>query len=351
LSAVSVDEGLVATGDYFLLLAPPTNAVRIKIAGTWSEVRTCENGTVFGVSYSGVIGNPTSDPPNAGLTIDTLSKTTGATVNGAALTQAFEVEWTRSGGQVDWELSRDDMLASSPIVPNSYARIAMSASASASLGRTASEFLDLYANVVEIELEGGHIYTPPAVAGLLDPGNRPSGAIHVPWLGNDDELIVFSAKTARGATLGYGTNHAIGDGATITDISPTESAVDYGPLRSGFGIRAFDSDATYMAMGASGNDSSADTTDDDHAVFVSDDGGATWTLVLGPTADSSFGAFKGYSAAFAGDSEQVIFIFGASDQIGYTSDFGTAIDSRAGNLSSFGVDGLVGIMGGPTGGA
>ena len=194
----------------------------------------------------------------------------------------------------------------------------------------------------------------------IQPGNRPAGALHVPWPTNDDEYVVYHGHITRGVTLQYRTKRVAADGTTIDDISPTVSAVNYGPHRTGFGIRAFDNDRRYLVMGATGNDATALTTGNAHALFVSDDNGDTWTLVVGPDSDNTFGALKGYSAAFAADDRNVIYLWGAplgnAGTISYSSNFGTSFDDRSGNINAdFSVDGVpdsfVAICGGPTGGS
>lgn len=195
---------------------------------------------------------------------------------------------------------------------------------------------------------------------LLQPGNRPSGSIHVPWLENDDELIVYSGKLVRGATWNYSTMKAAGDGSTINDISPVVSSKKYGPRRSSWGIRVSDTDPDYAAMWGGGNDTSTSYNDERFGLFVSTDAGATWTLRGATELDGDFPYSKGGILAFAGDDPNALYLWGRGPSSGlyitFSSDFGVTIDNRSGNLETHGtggypgavIDGFVGIAGGPT---
>jgi hypothetical protein len=150
--------GPSTSGQYYLLLAPPTNAVRVVVEGAWSETRILEDtgGGAGGGSFVGNISD--GQPGNITDTIDTLTKSTGATNNGAALIQSFTIEWTRNVGQTDWELSKDDMIASPPTTHTSYCHIGVLATASATGDNIATEILEIAMSVVEVELEDGSIY-------------------------------------------------------------------------------------------------------------------------------------------------------------------------------------------------
>jgi hypothetical protein len=69
--------------------------------------------------------------------------------------------------------------------------------------------------------------------------------------------------------------------------------------------------------------------------------------VIAPTADSAgFENRPAFEAAFAGDTEQILYIWGPPDTVSYSADFGATVDDRSGNLSGTGA--LIGLVGGPT---
>jgi hypothetical protein len=312
-------------GTYYLLVAPPTNAVRVLITGTWTETRTCTGGSVFGVIYTGTITN--GNGTNATATTDTLSKSSGATVNGASLTQDFTLEYTRGVGQTDWELSRDDMLLSAPTVFTGYCYISFHAAVSASLGRTATEALSITASMVEIELEDSTVYVP--TTSVIQPVHGQGGEIHLPWPTNDDESVFYYGSLDRSGSTVIGLKRAVA--GTVTDISKTV----YGVNSGAFSIRTHDNDRSFALLaGESGAGNSG--------VWTSTNNGDTWTQIVAPTAVTH------YQAAFGGDSEQIIYIYGPAQYFGYSSNFGSAIDSRAGNLAALSATKLIGVAGGPT---
>lgn len=340
-STISEDDGVDEGPDIFLMLIPAADTKRVTMSGTWLETRRCLNGTIFGVSYDGdvVAGHPTG----FGITQSGIPKASGAAVNGASAVQDFTLQWIRPPAATEWQGNRDGTLT--PSVETGHCRVRMQTTAGGTLGRTAIENLEVRINIDEIEMEDGTIYTrKPA---LLEPLHRPSEAMHVPWLDNPLDEEIFSTQVAQGSGWFYRTLKAAG--GALADVSPS----DYGPNRSGFGIRAYDSDRSYMVMGAVENEDSLDVANAEYSVFVSSDGGDTWTQVLGPEAESSFSGKRGYSAAFSGSDPDVLFIWGAPDGvdgcISYSDDFGVTIDEREGNLSSFGISSFLGIAGGPTG--
>lgn len=341
LGLTSSNGGTTASGQYYLLVAPPTNAVRVRIEGTWTETRTASHGT--GIAFVGSISN--TNEANAGADTDTLSKATGATTNGDPLTQDFVLEYTRNVGQTDWEKSRDDLASSPPTAPTGYLYVSVAASVSTTTGRTASEHFQIHMTVVEIELEDATIYTPPlASGGAIRPVHAQAGSIHLPWPDNGQESLIYFGALNKSANRVYRLMES--DGGTVTDISPSDGSRSYGTNRYGFSIRAYDSNRQYLLLSGTGNDTSADPDDDYHAIYVSDDFGATWSEVVAPVADSAdFEGRPAFEGAFAGDNPAVLYIWGPPDTVGYSNDSGATVDSRAGNLSGTGV--IVGIAGGP----
>lgn len=297
--------GLDDAGTHRLLVAPPANAVRVVVEGRWEETRT-QSPDSGGHAYTGTIANGVTTIANVTTTADTLSKTTGAPDNGS-ISQDFVLEWTRNGGETDWENGRDELIASPPSSADGYCRVTMTASVSTSGSADATEVMEVWMTITEIELEDSTIYAPAT-------GNRG-----------------FRLKKI--------------ESGVVTDISPADGAVLMGTNRGAFGVRTFDSNRQYVLASVMGNDTTADADDDTHAVYISDDYGATWTEVVAPIADSGAPTNRpAFEAAFGGDSEDILFIWGPPDYISYSSDFGVTVDDRSGNLS--GSLGFVGIAGG-----
>lgn len=305
IQALSVNgAGLVETPEWRILLAPPANAVRVLIECSFYHNRT-QSGASGGFSHG--VGYTVGRTPIANLTeTETLTFSSGV-LNGAPSTQDYTVEWTRTSG-TDWPGNRDELPTVSSF--DDFARWRMYVSAATSGTKTAFAELRHTARITEIELEGGHIYTP---LDSLSSSNRE-----------------FRLKKSQ---AGF-----------ISDISPSDGTRLYGVMRGPFSIRAYDSDRQYLLASVIGNDVDALPASDMHAVYISVDAAATWSEVVAPIADSLAPAGRpAFEAAFAGDSPDVLFIWGPTDYIAYSSDGGSSVDDRTGNLSGA----LVGIAGGP----
>lgn len=212
--------------------------------------------------------------------------------------------------------------------------------------------------VLEIELEDGTIYTfgnSPSVpkrttdwgatwedSTLFDPGQANAGTIHFPWPDNATEQILYHGNYQLDGTRQFKLYRV--EAGVATDISPNDGSRDYGVNRGHFGVRTFDGDRSFVLASVVGNDTSGDADDDMHAVYISEDGGDTWTEVIAPTADS--GTRPLYEAAFSGESEQVLFVWGPADFFGFSVDLGATVQDKAGNLGALGHTGFVGIAGG-----
>lgn len=190
----------------------------------------------------------------------------------------------------------------------------------------------------------------------IQPNNGLAGGMHVPWHSNASDKLVYHGRITRGATLGYRLKRVELDGTTITDISPSNAGRTYGPHKENFGIRAYDPDNSYMVMGAFGNDTTANNSGDNECIFVSSNGGDTWTMVYGPLTWAQ--AFDGLGTAFAADNPDILYAwggaFGQTATILYSSDFGVTWHDKSGNIhADWGVggepSGFVGICGGPIG--
>lgn len=333
---------LANSGNFHIVVAPPAAAVRIVVEAFYENTVTVTSDAFTSFSTTYGVAEPIGAPAaTEDLTYVSPPGTGGVTA------QFFTVEWTRSGSATDWEGNREQFEASPPTSGNAYRRFVMAVDAS-KVGSSSVCTNELFhqATVVEIELENGHIYTPPATAsGMIQPIHAQAGSIHLPWPDNDAENIAYYGSLDKTGNRLFRLKRALGD--AITDISP---AGTFGVNRYGFAVRTHDSNRQYVLASVIGNDSSSSADDDTHAVYISDDYGDTWTNIVTAVADTSAPDDRpAFEAAFGGDSEQVVFVWGPASDIRYSADFGATLDSRAGNLGTLGATGFIGIAGGPTG--
>lgn len=341
-SAAIANEGEnITDGEWKILLAPPADAVRVEVSidyiHTRSQVHTSgKPAPAFSTTYD--LGTATNTSIVEDLTF------VQATVDGGPLAASYSVTWEKTSG-TDWNGNRETLISSPPTSPTGYDRFRIRTNASTFdwPGEYAANTLYHIATVTEIELSGGTIYTPPAGAsGVFVPIHRLAGDIHVPWEDNASEIIAYYGALDRTTNLDYSLLRVESDGVTVTDISPVASARPYGVNGYGFAIRAYDNNRLKVLVAGRGNGASADTADDYVGVWVSSDGGDTWTNIVTPT--NSAAEHRG---AFGGDDSDVIYLWGPAEYISYSANFGTSIDDRSGNLSSFSPANTIGIAGGP----
>lgn len=316
----------------YLLVAPPANAKRIEVHVEWGATRIRTGAGTSNIFFT--LGQP-----------GTLSRVDDIDFSVPAVNTSnngsFDIEWTFPGfAGGDWPVNRTSIVSSPPVSQTAAAHLRMRLSATTVTG-TEFAAATYTATITEIELDDGTIYAPP-VAGTVDPNHRLAGDMHVPWEDNDSEALIYHGHANVNVVRQFRLKRVNVDG-TITDISPQDSGINYGVNHYGFAIRAYDSDRTFMLAAVTGNGTSRSTSGDKQGVYISDDAGATWVEVVAPATGT-----EPYRAAFAGDTEQVLFLWGPSEYMGYSSDFGVAIDSRAGNLAALSATRLVGIAGGPT---
>ena len=300
--------GIITEGPDAIIFAPPTNAVRMVVTGSWTESRVRTGGLSSGYdgNLSSVIG---SNFPNATPSGPTLTKITGAPVNGS-ITEDFTLVWVRNGGETDWNNSVDDFEATPPTTSANYCRLSMDVLVNASPGTLAIETLTVRVTITEIELEDGTIYSPSA-------GNRE-----------------FKLKRA-------------GSGG-IVDISPNDGTRFLGVRRGPFGVRAFDGAGgqQYLLAAVVGNDETGSKDDDLHALYISSTAGASWTEVIAPFANSEAPTGRpALEAAFSGDNHEVFYVWGPPEYFGYSDDFGATVQDKSGNLGALGLNGFIGIAG------
>lgn len=355
----------VVQDDQTLILAPPPNAIRVLCTGSWSATITeAEPGNPITVTSFEL-----DDPVSLGRTDDLVYIAPDVGSGGGTDVESgnFTVEWT-FGGAGDWPVNTTTIISSPPTGPAFGARFEPHAKADADPIESCSALVTVSVTVTEIELDGGFTYTPVdaetdgfvstdwgavwAAATLPDiqPGQGQAGALHLPWPSNSDEQLVYYGHFDKNGNHEFKLKRA--QGATITDISPVHSAISYGVHHYGFSVRSYDSDRQFMALGGIGNDISADPADDKVGLWVSSDAGTVWANILAPVAASN--ALHGLQIAFAGDSSSVLFAWGGWSNasslaaIYYSSNFGTLLDSREGNINSLGTTAFIGIAGGPT---
>lgn len=181
----------------------------------------------------------------------------------------------------------------------------------------------------------------------IQPGHGLASSLHVPWPVNDAEDVIFHDHMNLGVEIQHRLKRVTA--AAIVDVSPIDAGIAYGVAKRSFGVRTYDGDRSFVALGGVGNDTTASHDDDFHAVFVSDDNGATWTMILPPLNDGFFYGYRGYEVAFSGDDPLALFIWGATPGdpgcISFTSDFGTTVLDKTGNL----FDDFYDLLGVPTG--
>lgn len=340
-----------------LAVGPPTDTVRMIVEGTYSAYVQSDPDGAY------VAGSASATLEDGGTAVTTLASdlpTTAPTGPDGITSGTFSFEVERATG-TEWPVF------STTLTPSNGAkgtRLDMSASAQAGSGTVVSS-ISIVARVTEIELEDGTIYNPSAggcalfkttdwgatwvqVTGFIDPNDGPAGSIHIPWPLNQDEQLAFYGH------FDNTTNHQFrlkkNQGATQSDVSPSNAGVAYGINTFGFAVRTYDNDRTYVAVGGIGNDTSSDPADDKVGLWVSDNGAATWTNILAPVAAVA-NAPRGLQIAFSGSDRNVLFAWGGKSDgslasIYYSSNFGATLDSREGNMNSLGVATLIGIAGG-----
>lgn len=324
-----------------ILVAMPNEVERIEITGDTDNFILSNDASTYASD------NSTNVP---GTRFQMLANDKSFSTGGSQYGWQQEVRFHASL-QTYWNKGREDLIAEYGSITSegAYFSYDFAVSAGGFLGHETINVLTMRLRITEIELVDSTIYVPEALGLLLKPGFMLAAAIHVPWATNDDELVVYSSGWDSFGGHNYQTIRAPGDNTKPEDITPS----NFGPVRSGFGLRAYDNDRSFLVMGAAENDGSLVPSEAQHGVFVSDDEGDTWTQVLGPTAETAFTGKRGYSAAFSGTDPDVIYIWGAPDGedgcISYTDDFGDNVDDRTGNLTSFTITSFLGIAGGPSG--
>lgn len=318
-----------------VMFFPHPDTKRMSVGVTWSATE-----------MSGTVASASTDLDAGGTLVTQTGSLNFVSPSGPGTTSGGgSVTWEKSGTG-DWPRNSVNRLATPPTTHVDGCYIDAYGNASGFGSITAVGKVTFTVVVTEIELEDGTIINPPLLRpGFIQPGRLHAGSIHLPWPDNADEQLAYYGYFDLTPTRQFRLKRA--QGTTITDISPSAAGVIYGVNRYGFAVRSHDSNRQYVVASVIGNETSSDPADDLHAVYVSSDNGDTWIEVVAPIADSGAPAGRpAFEAAFGGDSEDVIFIFGPAEYISYSSDFGVTVDDRSGNLASFSPSGWIGICGG-----
>ncbi len=188
-------------------------------------------------------------------------------------------------------------------------------------------------------------------------GQSLGNGFHVPWFNNPDDAIAYYAFVSNthypDAFLSSSRAKLI-EGTVITDVSPADStftntdgspiiyrpgAYDYGDTAEY--IDTYIGDRNYIAMVCIGDSDDGETY---QAIFISDDGGTTWTLSMAPT---FYGPLTPTGVKFSVDDPNVLVAWGQPNVVWLSTDFGaTWIDCR-GDIALT-RENVLGIIGGPT---
>jgi hypothetical protein len=316
---------------------PPPNTKRLVIKGVWVAEAETESPTLGIFQFINNWSN--------GLTgeFTTLQSYTPITlVRNTPVFAQFTVELSMADfATEDWPTNLDNVseanIGGAPAL-SGQTQATQAGGASVSVVANLSMWVD------EVELDDGTIYTPTDSPGLIQPGNAQAGSIHLPWPDNATEQIAYYGRTVRDydGVPSFMLMRNVG-ATTATLISPVSGAYRFGVNHYGFAIRTHDSNRQYALLAGIDNTNLNNVQTRRYGVWISADEGDSWTQVVAPATGT-----RPYEAAFGGDSEQILFIFGPPGYISYSSNMGSSVDSRAGNLSSFSPSGYIGIAGGPT---
>lgn len=348
-----------------LICAPPANTERILFRVDWSATHVDVG---LGSCTSNLLQNIPSNVSATGGDASNFSPP-GAGVSGTT-SGSFEPQRTLTTGV--WAVNKSNIVSSPPVASGANLSnttpeaISWHLSSAASVNDDNTAAANITVTILEIEFDDASIYIPVtaasgrettdwgaswAVVTLPDiqPGAGLAGSIHLPWPDNGDEQLAYHGNYDDAANHEFSLHRV--QGATIVDISPTDTGVNYGVNHYGFSVRSYDSDRQFMALGGLGNSISDDPSDDKVGLWVSSNAGTAWANILTPVAAAE--ALHGLQIAFAGDSSDVLFSWGGWSNaatlaaIYYSDDFGATLDSREGNINSLGTVAFIGIAGGP----
>lgn len=329
MTATATSTGAVVIDYEYFVIHPPADAVRMKVTVNWTNEATSTGG--FGSSGSGLDITNGSSVSRTGT-----NNYTQAVVNAGPLSGSFDLEFTFGG--TDWPQNREAVEATPPTVKGgTYFRLRPTADASSGNTKVTTQTITLI--ITEIELDGGIIYVPVS-PGIIIPIHGQGGTVHLPWESNVAEDLFLYGAFDRTTNRLFALMRATA--GVVEDISPNDGSKDYGVNAGAFSVRAHDSDRQLVLAAVTGNDTTTSAANDKQGVYVSDDGGDTWTEIVAPTTGTEV-----YQAAWSGSLDGVVYIWGPALYMGYSEDSGASVDSRAGNLSALSATRLIGLAGGP----
>lgn len=303
------DGGGDSTGNLFLMYGPPPDAVRVNSTVIWSAYRSSDGG--FGSQSLNLDGWP-----HSGITRTSGSSNYTDPAANSSSSGSFSVVHERNFSTDPWPINNTNLDVAAWSSTNRVQYSVFASLASVQGGHHWVTHVEFTWVITEIELEDSTIYTP----------TMPTGA--------------------RGFRL-----KRVISGASA-DVSPDDGGILFGINDFGFTVRSFDNDRQFMAVAGIGNDTSGVIADDLVGLWVSSNAGTAWVNILAPVAASN--APRGLQIAFGSSSSDILFAWGgisngALPAIWYSSNGGTLLDSREGNINSLGTTTIIGIAGGPNG--
>lgn len=289
-----------------LIVAPPPDAVRMVADVTWTASRSRSGGSSAGASTTLSVSNGAGGVSRTGSINYVNPDMPGDESGGGTIVW----EYGLSG---DWPVNNENIISSPPDTAPIGCRIRSYVNANAVGSNIGMASVQWTITISEIELDDSTIYTP---------------------------VLASATRNFRLRKVISG---------VVADVSPTDGIRNYGVNRGHFGVRAYDSGRTYLLASVIGNDVTNDPDDDMHAIYYSDDDGASWTEVVAPIADAlAPGNRPAFEAAFSGDNPAIFFIWGPAEYMGWSDDSGATVEDKSGNLAALGHTGFIGIAGGPT---
>lgn len=187
-----------------------------------------------------------------------------------------------------------------------------------------------------------------AASFVADPDEGLAYSVHVPWQNNDDESLVYYGSFNRDGNFVWGLRRT--DGSTDSDISPANAGIDYGPIRSNFGIMSLDTDRLTMVMcgeadGSGTIDIDQSSTSAKGGAFVSSDGGDTWTMIVGPNTGGPNTKWP-FAGAFASGDGDEIFLWG-NEYVGHSTNGGSTVTDKSPQSPIATTQEVIGFVGGP----
>lgn len=151
----------VTTGQHDFMIAPPAEAVRMRVECFMQHTVVASHPTGASSAESFSINEHVSyDAPT------TDEAMTFAADSGGVTSDSFFIEWVRAAAHTtEWFGNREDMEAALPTVDeDDYCHLALNITVSIVSDRTITSTIYLEILVAEIELENGTIYAPVALA-------------------------------------------------------------------------------------------------------------------------------------------------------------------------------------------